>query len=117
MKKTDQAQIKSIVHNVVQAITSLKISVGKDVLEDRSIVECYRGKAMLWIAEQLDFNTDEDILIYVGDDLTDEDAFRIMPGGGISILVGDHGDVSFADFRIHHFDEINRLLTFLIEKI
>lgn len=117
VEKTDQAQVKSIVHEVVQSLPSLKISGGKDVLEVRSAEEWNKGKAMLWIAEQLDFNTDEDILIYVGDDLTDEDAFRIMPGGGISILVGDHGDVSFADFRIHHFDEINRLLTFLIEKI
>lgn len=115
VKISHHSRVKSIVEEIVRSRPSLKISRGKNVLEVRSGEEWNKGKAMLWIAEEMGYKSEENVLIYVGDDLTDEDAFRIMPDGGISILVGDHGEVSFGDFRIHHFDEINRLLSFFIQ--
>jgi len=47
--------------------------------------------------------------IYVGDDVTDEDVFRIARPDLLSIRV-EHAEASAAGFFLPHFDDIVRLL-------
>nr|MBP7836343.1 trehalose-phosphatase [Candidatus Omnitrophota bacterium] len=48
--------------------------------------------------------------IYIGDDLTDEDAFKALEHRGISILVGSPLRRSGADFYVRSASEVSRLL-------
>ena len=51
---------------------------------------------MLYLVEALEFDSEEVLPMYLGDDITDEHAFRALPGRGIGILVADPADPEIA---------------------
>jgi trehalose 6-phosphate phosphatase len=82
------------------------------------------GKMVFEIWPDIDFNKGDavrEILrtipsrgllpIYLGDDLTDEDAFRVLKGQGISVFVGSSGSSSEADFFLQGPDEVQEFLS------
>lgn len=111
----DHATLKEKVCKVVDGFPALRIGLGKKVFEIRSRQKWDKGKAMLWIAEKMNLTEKDHFLIYVGDDLTDEDAFRVMPENGLNILAGKHDSFSYADVRISGTGEIDRLIRYFIE--
>jgi trehalose-phosphatase len=57
------------------------------VFEVRPVIDWNKGKAVEFLLESLGLNENEDVLpIYVGDDKTDEDAFKVY----LSSLVCSH---------------------------
>lgn len=63
----------------------LRIIRGKKVLEVLPDFGWDKGKAVLWLLRKFDGRM---FPIYIGDDRTDEDAFRVLAGRGLSIRVG-----------------------------
>ena len=85
------------VEEIVDAILSehpeeLKVTPGKMVFEIQPRLDWDKGKAVLYLLEALDLDRDDVVPIYLGDDITDEDAFRALAGRGISIFVGSSDD-------------------------
>ena len=67
----------------------LRAGGGKMIVEIKPAVEWDKGKAALHILKTLaDKTGGPPAIIYVGDDLTDEDAFRALRGRGVTIRVG-----------------------------
>lgn len=64
----------------------LKIGGGKKVWEIRPAVAWDKGKAVNWLLKQKAFKNA--LPIYLGDDLTDEDAFRALKKKGLTVLIG-----------------------------
>ncbi len=65
----------------------LVLREGKKVLEVRPNVDWDKGRAVLFLMES--FGLDPcSFPVYIGDDQTDEDAFRALRGRGLTILVG-----------------------------
>ncbi len=61
---------------------------------------------------------DEDVLpFYVGDDVTDEDAFRALADGGIGVIVGTPSYGTSADYRLRDTDEVKQFLAELIDQL
>src|SRR5690606_36794437 len=59
---------------------------GKKVLEIRLAVDWHKARAV----ERLHRHIDPDaVLIFIGDDLTDEDAFEVIAENGIGVLVSE----------------------------
>jgi trehalose 6-phosphate phosphatase/alpha,alpha-trehalase len=65
-----------------------------------------KGKAVLWVLQR--FN-DKCLPVYVGDDQTDETAFKSLRKKGITIRVGK-SKKTFADYYLKGYWEISRLL-------
>jgi len=85
--------LKKIVHNVTRAYEIaglIKVTSGKKVFEIRPAVKWNKGKAALWLFLRWRFNisTVDALPVYMGDDTTDEDAFRVFKNKGITIFVG-----------------------------
>ena len=55
-------------------------------------------------------------VIYVGDDKTDEDAFRAVAGLGVTFRVGYHAMHSAADHRLHDVTAVQALLEWLARR-
>ncbi|HEX2202095.1 MAG TPA: trehalose-phosphatase [Longimicrobium sp.] len=58
-------------------LPGVKMTVGKEVLEVRPDVDWHKGKAVLFLLEQMRPPAGAPVL-YLGDDRTDEDAFRAL---------------------------------------
>ncbi len=66
----------------------LRLAGGKKVLEVRPSAEWDKGRAVLWLLRSLELDRPEVVPVYVGDDLTDEDAFAALEGRGVGVVVG-----------------------------
>ena len=85
-----------------------KMASGKKVLEIQPNINFNKGKAVKEILRS--FPSPELLPIYVGDDQTDEDAFRVLKAKGISVFVGMSKLSSGADFFLKGPDEVEEFL-------
>ncbi len=92
---------------------SLSIIKGKKVLELVPDLSWNKGVATLWILKQL---KDKCLPIYIGDDRTDETAFRELFKRGITIRIGKSKKTS-ADYYLKGQWEVSRLLQQIQELI
>ena len=84
------------------------ITRGKKVFEVRPPFDWDKGKAVKWLIDKL--NLQNYLPIYIGDDQTDEDAFRALKGKGISLKVGMGGKTA-ADKRLRNVAGVYRFLS------
>ncbi len=97
-----------LVEEAVLRIVPRKLNLrgGKMVFEIRPAVDWNKGSAVRWIITQLGL---EDMChVYIGDDLTDEDAFAVLPDG-VTVHVGMAGNTA-AKYRLRDTDEVGQLL-------
>ena len=80
---------------------------GKDVLE-LAVTDADKGAALLRLRDELG----ADGVLYLGDDVTDEDAFRALGDDGLSIKVGDGETV--AAHRVPDLDGVRAVLDRLV---
>jgi trehalose 6-phosphate phosphatase len=84
------AAVVSAVEGVVTRHACLHITRGRKVLEVRPQIEWDKGKALLHLLQMLGLSSSGDVFcLYIGDDRTDEDAFKILKDNnlGAGILV------------------------------
>eukprot|EP00210_Caulerpa_lentillifera_P003234 g3088.t1 len=81
---------------------SLKITTGRKVIEVRPKLEWDKGKAVEHLLNGLKLNNDDVVPIYLGDDKTDEDAFKFLRrrGNGLGILVSSKVKSTDASFSL-----------------
>ncbi|WP_435077045.1 trehalose-phosphatase [Halococcus sp. AFM35] len=102
------------VHDAVESAVGrvapgkFELSTGKDIVELTPAVAWDKGDALLL----LDADHDGWLPIYIGDDTTDEAAFRALAGIGIGVHVGP-GTETAADYRIESPEEVTRFLDWL----
>ncbi len=80
------------------------VTTGKKVLEIRPHGIWNKGDAVKWICKNFGKKR---MPVYIGDDTTDEDAFKAIKGKGIGICVGLNRQ---ADYFLESQDEVERLL-------
>lgn len=103
----------------------LTMKHGKKVLELRPDVDWNKGMAVKWILEALGLNTPDTFALYLGDDVSDEDAFQALgdlPGGGCGILVRADDDrertaETAAHFKLRDPSEVHLFLQNLHERV
>ncbi|KAB2066940.1 hypothetical protein ES319_A09G193300v1 [Gossypium barbadense] len=77
----DQGNLKEKVKSVVENRPEFRLTEGKMVLEVRPSMEWNKGDALNYLLHNLGFSNANDVLsLYIGDDQTDEDAFKVIAG-------------------------------------
>jgi len=114
-------RIRNAVTNTVglaEELGKVKTTNGKKVLEVKPDVPWDKGKAVQYIMKrQARGGRESGVLpIYMGDDLTDEDAFKFVENyGGITVYVGEENNRSIASYYLRSTkeveDSIRRLLS------
>lgn len=106
--------IKNVVERIIQSQERLHILSGKKVFEIMPAIDWDKGGAIRWIMHALRISWNEASVIYVGDDTTDEDAFRMVRSRGVGILVSKEPKESAADFQITSCGEVRKLFEEII---
>ncbi len=109
--------IEGLVREIGDSDVRLVVTTGKKIFELRPAVEWDKGKALEWLIQRLEIDLESSIPIYLGDDVTDEDAFAVLIGSGIGIVVGRDGEPSRASYALEDTDEVRRLLARLAAEI
>lgn len=88
---------------------------GKHVIEFRPQVDWHKGHALRRIMQRLGIPAST--VVYLGDDLTDEDAFRVLKSTGITIHVGHESANSHARLQAHDPADAVQFLKALVEML
>ncbi|MFC1658711.1 trehalose-phosphatase [Candidatus Omnitrophota bacterium] len=107
-------QIKQAVDKVTSDNPQLRMMSGKKVFEILPGIDWDKGRAVSWIMQALKISWVASSVVYIGDDTTDEDAFRVVRTRGAGILVSQSPRESAADFQLSSTEEVRRLFEELI---
>lgn len=107
------AEVENIVDRVIARFGGLRKGFGKKVFEIRPDILWDKGQAVLWLLNKLELDHDGVIPIYIGDDVTDEDAFEAFAKKGITLIVGDESRFTRAKYRLESVDEVKDFLFML----
>lgn len=86
-----QDWVRNVTRGTVARYPAFALREGKMVLEISPRIDWHKGRAVEWIQQQI--LPPSSLAIYVGDDLTDEDAFLALRQG-ITIRVGGFSDTA-----------------------
>lgn len=109
--------VRAAVAAVAAAHPRLRQTGGKKVLELRPDIEWDKGRAVLWLLELLALDGRDVVPIYVGDDETDEDAFRAIRDRGLGVVVLGEADdrPTAAQYAVSSTDEARDFLRLVSE--
>jgi trehalose 6-phosphate phosphatase len=94
---SDRARVTAVVDALLtERPDELKLTPGKMVHELQPNIDWDKGRAVLYLLAALELDAPEVAAVYLGDDITDEDAFRALRGRGIGIIVGRPDDPEMA---------------------
>ncbi len=111
----DRAQVKEITDQVVETHSELRRTLGKMVYDLQPDIDWHKGKAVRALLGTLDLNHDDVLAIYIGDDITDEDAFLELRDTGIGIVVKGAKRSTWASFSAADTNEVADLLEAIFE--
>nr|CAB3467526.1 unnamed protein product [Digitaria exilis] len=103
---------------VLRDFPELKLTEGRKVLEIRPSIMWDKGKAVEFLLKSLGFDDRSDVLpVYIGDDRTDEDAFKVLKkrGQGLGILVSKCPKETDASYSLQDPTEVMEFLVRLVE--
>eukprot|EP00951_Prasinocladus_malaysianus_P010771 scaffold79389_cov32-Prasinocladus_malaysianus.AAC.2 len=124
----DHPQVEKIVQDTLARHVGLKMSRGRKLLpaacwalqvfEVKPMVDWDKGKALQHLLEALELHKSADVMpLYIGDDRTDEDAFKVLKavGTGCGILVSTKPKPTAAYYHLSDPAEVGTFLSKLVE--
>ena len=118
VRQLDEERLEPIVDAILAGHPDLRKGLGKKVFELQPSIDWHKGKAVLWLLEALGLNADDVLPVYIGDDVTDEDAFRSLTDQtkhaqhGIGIVVTETPRPTAAQYSLKNTHEVR---TFLLQ--
>ena len=107
---SDIPKVERAVSEVAARHRELRKMDGKKVYELLPDIDWDKGKAVLWLLENLGLERAKVRPIYIGDDRTDEDAFRALGQRGVGILVSEQPRATAARYALKNPAEVERFL-------
>ena len=109
-------EVAAAVRSVAQR-TALRVTTGREVIELRPNVDWDKGKTLRWVLDYIADKTEQKdpsplLPIYLGDDITDEDAFDAVQDDGLAILVRHSDDGDRATAAGYALDDPDRVRDF-----
>lgn len=118
----DVAAVDRAVERALSRCPGLRDVPGKMVHDLRPAVNWDKGKAMLWLLARMAPRQGagpgaDDLLVFVGDDITDEDAFAAVDDRGLGIVVRTEPHPTKARYQLRDPDEVRQFLENLAEAL
>lgn len=114
VSKEDYDILEEKVKSVLENYPDFRLTRGRKVMEIRPCIEWNKGHALEYLLENLGLSNSGDVLpLYIGDDRTDEDAFKVIErrGQGISIVVSSVPKDTKAHYSLQDPTEVYKFLS------
>ncbi|XP_059624295.1 probable trehalose-phosphate phosphatase J [Cornus florida] len=111
-------ELAQVVRSVMKEYPKLQLNQGRKVLEIRPTIKWDKGKALEFLLESLGYANCTNVFpVYIGDDRTDEDAFKVLRdrGQGFGILVSKIPKDTNASYSLQEPSEVMDFLQKLVE--
>lgn len=106
-----------VVDAAVADRSDLTVTAGRDVREVRPDIPWDKGRALRHFVEVLDLDPARRPPVYMGDDVTDEDAFAVIVDDGIGVVVAGAQDrPTAAHVRLEGPHQTAELLAMLVDR-
>ncbi len=106
VRDSDLIKVEAAITDVISALPELRRRDGKKVYEIQPNVDWDKGQAVLWLLEALHLTKDNSFPLYIGDDLTDEDAFQALKNVGIGVVVGQTSRPTAAQYALKDTEDV-----------
>jgi alpha,alpha-trehalase len=113
---SDHEQVKKITDQVVAVHQGLRRTLGKMVYDLQPDIDWHKGRAVATLLEALGLDGDDVLPLYIGDDVTDEDAFRELRDRGLGIVVRGSNRSTSATLALADTDEVQAFLEALMRQ-
>ena len=110
-------KVTRALNEMVACHSELRTIAGKKVFELQPNIDWNKGRAVLWLLETLGLEQPEMFPLYIGDDLTDEDAFRALRQRGVSIVVSELPRPTAARYALRSPGEVERFLREIVARL
>jgi trehalose 6-phosphate phosphatase len=107
-------EVEQVVDQVQADSGRLRKSRGKKIFELQPDLDWHKGRALLWLLDRLGLDRPDVVPFYLGDDVTDEDAFKVLQDRGIGIAVQETPGPTAARYRLRDPEEVQKFLQALI---
>jgi trehalose 6-phosphate phosphatase len=88
--ESEQAEVRARIERACAGVDGVRVMHGKKIVEVRPDVDWHKGRATRFLLDTLEAaHARVGAALFIGDDVTDEDAFRSLLGRGDGILVAD----------------------------
>lgn len=105
-------EVAAAVHAAGQR-DALRVTTGREVIELRPDIDWDKGKTLRWVIDHLHHTGSEPLVpIYLGDDITDEDAFDAVRHDGVPIVVRHTDDGDRATAALFALDSPTKVAEF-----
>ncbi len=120
VRAEDIPRVEEAVDLAASRHPGLRKGSGKMLFELRPALDWDKGKALLWLLGALKLDPARTLPLFLGDDVTDEDAFREVESHGIGILVGEpvgeEARPTRAAYSLKNPGEVALFLGWLVER-
>jgi alpha,alpha-trehalase len=114
VEENELPKLQQAVDAVAARYRELRRINGKKVYELLPAIDWDKGKAVIWLLETMGFERGDIQPIYMGDDRTDEDAFRALERHGIGILITEQSQSTAARYSLKNPAEVCKFLRKLV---
>ena len=111
--ETAVSAIEDAVDRIVGRHEALRKGRGKKVFEIQPRADWDKGRAVAWLLAHTRLGDGDALPIYLGDDLTDEDAFSALGGAGLCIAVRGDRRATLADYALADPEDVRRFVEWL----
>ncbi len=112
----DEKTVNDILNMLLEKYPGHKKGEGKKIVEIKPDIDWHKGKAVEWIMDALELSEKDDTIpMFIGDDITDEDAFKVLKDKGLGIMVGSHGQKTYATYSLKNVFQVREFFNKLIE--
>ena len=111
------SEVRIRVDNIKAAHPRLRLTRGKKILELRPDTPWNKGSALNWLMQVMKLDPQRVFAVYVGDDDTDEDAFKVLKNRGVGIAVAACRKHTAARYRLSDVTDVQTFLTQLRQRL
>jgi alpha,alpha-trehalase len=113
----DLESVEKVVRDTLQRYPALRDLPGKKVHDLQPRIDWDKGKALLHVLRALDLDKPNVLPLYIGDDITDEDAFAALRHRGLGIVVRDEPRPTVARLALNDPAEVHQLLAAVLARL